>query len=355
VRQHPRLLEAAQTTSNVKDRDAVTAWVQRRFHEQSRAVHKLRSAFDGQMRELLTADGVATAAEVVGKYRNEWNQSLAQMIGRPDEMAKAKRTLRSAADESLRRELPAYNAIKALQQEYSRAVRALVGKHANLASGLSVHPADWANDLDNFGMEEFVPPFDVSDLTPVGPLIETNLSSTVPSLGYVMNDITWRMDDTFDLGVPLYDPVTANEVALGINFEAPQSGFLNVAVELRNLYNHMQVSATDNFGLSSAEVYISHAIIALVLRDGDRISGYTSVVYDGYIDPSGDDFHRVFPDIPQGPVVCVVSVEDALRAGEQVQILGGCETYIVGHVHDMDCRASAKVLWQVQKLYVWLT
>lgn len=36
----------------------------------------------------------------------------------------------------------------------------------------------------------------------------------------------------------------------------PQSGFLNVAVNMRNVYNRIDVSGTDNFGFSSATVNV---------------------------------------------------------------------------------------------------
>jgi hypothetical protein len=356
MRQHPPLSEATQTTSNVDNPDGLLAWRERSLDKQNREVRELRSAFDHRMRELLTDDVVVTAAAVTEKYRTAWNQSLVKCIGNSNDMAQTKQKLRSAMDQSLRKELTNYEAIKALQEDYRHDYRVLVGDDDHTADGpLAVHSAAWA-DVDNFGMEVFEPPFAVTELLtfPDDAPLEKNLSSTVPSLGLLGNDITWRVDNTF--GVYYYPSTFAgNDVALGIDFKAPQSGFLNVAVNMRNVYNRIHVSGTDNFGFSSATVNVYHDVFILLLRGGNRIASFRSVVSDGWVEPGGDDFSYVFPEIPEGPVVFVANFEDALHANEQLQILGGCQTFVQGDVSDMDCTATATLWWQLQKLYVWLT
>jgi hypothetical protein len=93
---------------------------------------------------------------------------------------------------------------------------------------------------------------------------------------------------------------------------------------MRNLFNRITVSGTDNFGFSSATVNVDHSVFILVVRGGDGIGSRKSVVSNGWVTPSGGDFNYVFPDVPEGPVVFVADIEDALHSGEQVQILGGC-------------------------------
>jgi hypothetical protein len=356
MRQHRDLSKGAQRTSNVKDHEALAAWRQRSFERQNHAVGKLRSSFHHRLHALLTDDAVKAGAAVTEKYRQEWAQSLLTTMGRPDEMAGVRQRLRAAAEQSLRRELADYDAIRALQAEYAHDYRTVVDANFHYTGGLTVFPWDWAETVDNFGMEVFEPPFEVSDLSPFPDdgSIDASLSTTVPSLGYVLNDIAWRDDNTFweSSDEDLY---ASNDVAVGINFRAPRTSFLNIAVDMRNLFNWIHVSGTDNYGFSSADVNVTHSVFILVLRGDRRIQSFHEVVSNGWVQHSGDDFGFLFPPIPEGPVVFVANIEDALHNQEQVQILGGCQTYVRGDVTNMDCRAGAKMLWQLQKLYVWLT
>ena len=119
MRHYPGQGEAVQTTSNVKDREALRAWRQRSLDDQNRAIATLRAAFNQRMAGLLTADAAKTAAAVIKKYTTAWDQSLVNTLGDPQEMQQTKRRLRVAAHEALRGELPIHDAVKALQQKYS--------------------------------------------------------------------------------------------------------------------------------------------------------------------------------------------------------------------------------------------
>ena len=54
-------------------------------------------------------------------------------------------------------------------------------------------------------------------------------------------------------------------------------------------------------------------------------------------------------------MIVVADVAEALHAQEQIQILAGCQTYVLGDIDDMDCSATAVLLWQLRNLYVWIT
>lgn len=322
-----------------------------------RELAKLRADYEHRLRELLTDDAATRAAAITEKYRTAWGESLVTAIGDPAQMVGTRQQLRSAIDESLRADVADYAAIRALQATFTADYRNLAGKYSHGgAGGLAVHPPVWLGDLDVFGLEEFAPPFEVSDLYafPTGPPIDGNRSATFPDLGLVLNDITWRDDNTFDV---MYDTsgFARSDVAVGINFEAPKTGLLNVAVIMRNTYNRIQVSGTDNFGFSSANVTLSHNVFVLALRDSDSLIAQQSVISDGWISPGGDDFSFVFPDVPEGPVVLVANFQDPLGESEQLQILAGSDTTVLASVSNMDCTATAKMLWQVEMLYVWMT
>ncbi len=322
--QDPRPGEG-QTRSNIKDADKLAAWRVTAFDAQNREVHQLRSAFTHRMRALLTDEVTAAAKAAIDKHRAAWNASLALVIGDREKMAQTKQQHRKALDQSLRRIVPEYDAIQTLRRDFATDYRTVVETNPPAAAGeLAVHPSAWADDLDNFGMKVYEAPFDATELLsfPDGTAIQTNHSAAFPDLGWVLNDITWRDDNAFG---EIYDPDTfaGNDVSVGVNFQAPQTGFLNVAVDMENLFNYIHVWGTDNFGFSSATVNVYHSAFILLYRGGERAAmTFQHIVANGWVDPGGDDFSYTFPDVPTGPVVFVAAFDDqALHAQEQVQIL----------------------------------
>jgi hypothetical protein len=343
--------------SNVRHPDALLAARLRDVEKQNREIAKLRSAYDHRRGELLAGHGVKAVAASVLKVRSDWSESLATTVGQPGANAAARQKFRHTAEQALRREVPAYDAIVALRNEYTADFQRLVdGQLSTVTHGLTVQPIDWAANLDNLGAVEFAPPFAITELMPFPPdgPIENNLSTTVPSLGLVLNNITWHDDNTFG---ELYDPNTfaGNDVALGIDYQAPRTGFLKVAADLRNLYSRIVISGTDNFGFSSADITVYHYLFVLIIRGDDRFMTFKTVFDNGSVMHSGDDFSSVFPPLPDGPVIVVADVAEALHAQEQIQILAGCQTYVLGDIDDMDCSATAVLLWQLRNLYVWIT
>ncbi len=319
-------------------------------------MRKLRSTFGHRVRDLLSDEGTAAAAAVVAKHRAEWNDSLPSVVGDRDKAARLKRKLREATDQSLQRDVPNFDKIVALRREFSKEFRAVVDANPPRTAGaLTVHPAAWADGLDSFGMKSFDAPFDATEILsfPLDWGIESNRSRAFNDVGLVLNDITWRDDNRF-LTTFDEDRWGGNDVSVGVNFEAPQSGFLNVAVNMQNLYNRVRVGGSDNFGFSSATIEISHDAFILLLRDGHRFMTFHKAVTDGWVEPGGDDFHYTFPDFPQGSAVFAAQFDDTLHAQEQVQILAGCQTYVRGYVDNMDCVATVKMLWQINRIYVWL-
>jgi hypothetical protein len=56
----------------------------------------------------------------------------------------------------------------------------------------------------------------------------------------------------------------------------------------------------------------------------------------GWAEPAADSFSYTFPEFSPGPAIFVASVDDALHAGEEVQILGGCQTLVHSEVKNMN-------------------
>lgn len=323
--------------------------------EWTQEITTLQRVFHDRVRGLLTRDSRTQLADLRAKHRSQWADSLATTVGDPTAMAKSRVKLLAEKREALL-QLPNYHAIQKLRQEFSRDYRRLTEHRRDR---LQVHQKTWVESLDAFGMQTFEPPFTVSDIVefpdiPGTDPITSDQSATAPPQGLIINDVTWHDDNTFG-EINDYNRWAGCHVAVGIDFEAPSSGFLNVAISMKNLVNQIWVRGTDNFGFSSANISLDHHIFVRVLRGDQRVTSFKTVFSQTWVQLEGDDFNFTFPPIPDGPAVFATDFADALHAGEKVQILGGCETVIHTDVADMDCTARVNMWWQLQKLWVWLS
>lgn len=324
--------------------------------ERTQEIARLQRQFHDRLRGLLTADSRTRIAELRTDHRTAWADSLATTIDNPAAMAETRSKL-IAETRSVLHELPDYHAIQELRQEFSRDYRRLVTEHRK--DRLQVHPRAWADGLDAFGMQTFEPPFTASDIVefpdiPGTDPIKSDQSATAPPQGLIINDITWHDDNTFG-EINDFNRWAGCDVSVGIDFEAPSSGFLNVAISMKNLVNQIWVRGTDNFGFSSANISLDHHIFIRVRRGDQRVTSFKTVITQTWVQLEGDDFNFTFPPIPDGPAVFATDFADALHAGEKVQILGGSETVIHTDVTDMDCTARVNMWWQLQKLWIWLS
>ncbi|ART72719.1 hypothetical protein BTO20_32870 [Mycobacterium dioxanotrophicus] len=325
------------------------------MRERTQEIARLRRGFDDRVRGLLNADSRTKLAELRTNHRSAWADSLATTIGDPAAMAETRAKLLADKREALQH-LPNYHAIRQLQQEFSRDYQRLTDHRKDR---LQVHAKSWAESLDTFGMQTFEPPFTASDIVefpdiPGTDPIKSNQSATSPPQGLIINDVTWHDDNTFG-EINDFNRWAGCDVSVGIDFESPSSGFLNVAISMKNLVNQIWVRGTDNFGLSSANISLDHHVFVRVLRGDQRVTSFKTVFSQTWVQLEGDDFNFTFPPIPAGPAVFATDFADALHAGEKVQILGGCETVIHTDVTDMDCTARVNMWWQLQKLWVWLS
>ncbi|MEE6166410.1 MULTISPECIES: hypothetical protein [unclassified Mycolicibacterium] len=325
------------------------------MQERTQEIARLRRAFYDRVRALLTPESRTALADLQAKHRTAWAHSLATTIGDPTAMGETRAKLLAEKRQALLK-IPNYHAIQQLRQEFSRDYERLAQHRRDR---LRAHPQTWAEGLDAFGMQTFEPPFTVSDIVefpdiPGTDPIKSDQSATSPAQGLIINDITWHDDNTFG-EINDYNRWAGADVSVGIEFEAPSSGFLNVAISMKNLVNQVWARGTDNFGLSSATISLDHHVFIRVLRGDQSVTSFKTVFSQTWVQLEGDDFNFTFPPIPDGPAVFATDFADALHAGEKVQILGGCETVIHTDVSDMDCTARVNMWWQLQKLWIWLS
>ena len=75
-----------------------------------------------------------------------------------------------------------------------------------------------------------------------------------------------------------------------------------------------------------------------------------------WVDLSGDDDTFNAPEIPAGPITLVAQLDGPpLEAGEQVEVLAGCNTGVLSHIDNMGFVAATAVWWQIESVRVFLT
>lgn len=356
MHRHPGLSNTAVLGSTVRNRDVLTAWRTRQAAELSHAVRTLAASFAPRRDKLVTPDVTASVRAITDEAQRAWEAALPTTAGRADQMTRVNRDIAHAADQALRREVPEYAAITALEQEYRAAFRKLIDEHSGRFDSAAIQAPGWVEaNVDSFGLAGFEPPFDVFDLftSDVDNHIISNFSTVLPSQGFVVNDITYRHQNTWS-DIARYNPFAFSDASVGVDFTAPHSGVLKVAVSMRNFYQHVHMSGGNDWGFSSADLRGVVSAMIVVLRDDTRIYTFHTTIEEHWVNPGGVSFSYTFPEFPPGPAVFVASVDEALQQGDQVQILGGCHTYVYSEVKNMKCRVSATQWWQVDKLWVWL-
>jgi hypothetical protein len=371
VNETRRLGRTARTTSNVKNSGALIAAKERRLAARNHVFNELYVDYQKRMDALLTEQDRKSVTALSDQYRLAFDRRLAETIGHVDQMKAARHELLGRFDETLRREVRAYSEIKALQREYADALRSAGDEGGRRASTMAVHQGDWSPEFEP--IREFPPPYDLfhrsssSDQFGFDTFFDFSDSSAAdPTLGFVNNDVQLidhnRWHD--NLSTRGNTSVGDCDVDVGINYTAPTPGALNVAVTMRNLYNRVHVDAWNMFGFSSLEIFVTHWAHIEVLRDDSPAIQDDSpievasrvILDDGWEDPGGDDVNGAIPVAPAGPVTLVAMLDGPpLRAGEHVQILGGCSTAIQALVSNMDVTVPVTFWWQVEKLQVWLT
>lgn len=372
VNQMRGLGRASRTTSNVKNYGALVAAKERRLATRNHLFNELYVDYQKRINALLTEHDRKALTALSDRYRLAFDRRLAETIGHVDQMKAARHELLGSFDETLRREVRAYSEIKAAQREYADAFRRSAGDEVGRrTSTLAVHQGDWSPQFEP--IQEFVPPYDLfhrsssSDQFALDTFFDFSDSSAAdPTLGFVNNDVQLIDHNRWHDNLSTHGNVSAGDcdVDVGINYTAPAPGSLNVAVTMRNLYNRVHVDAWNMFGFSFLEISVTHRAHIEVLRDDSPVMQDDSpievasrvILNDGWEDPDGDDVNGAIPVIPGGPLTLAAQLNGPpLRAGEHVQILGGCSTAIEALVSNMDVTVPVTFWWQVDKLQVWLT
>jgi hypothetical protein len=352
------------TSSNTSHHDALVEAKRLRLSELETELIRVRTTHDEQLRRLMTPPVVKTVSAIRDRFRRAFDDSLAATIGEPNKMAEAKDDARGRMDAEIRREVKCYNEIRELQQQYSATWQAIAAKHFSSDDSLVVHAGDWLPTVDVIDEQVFGPPFDLTFASAEGLAlnpdahqgISDDSSSTDRTLGFMSNDITATGSNKWDEAANLV--IAISDLALGVRYTAPKAGVLNVGFTVRNLYSRLHGSLTNHWGFSNGDLLMTHSLEAVVGRAATPVifAGSQAVTRVKWIDLSGDDATFNAPEIPAGPITLVAQLDGPpLEAGEQVEVLAGCNTGILSHIDNMGFVAAAAVWWQVESLRVFLT
>ena len=350
--------------SNTKSHDALTALRHQRFTDLEKELTDFRNAYDEQLHRLLTGSDAKKAAAIRNDARRAFDASLATTIGQPDRMGEANAKARRKMEEALRRDVKCYSEIHDLQRKFSENWAAIVTKNPARSNAFVVHPGDWTPTVDLLDTQTFGPPFDLVFANAEGLAlnqdgnqgISDDSSSADATLGFIDNDITVSGSNTWDEASNLV--IGVSDLALGVRYTAPTAGSLNIGFTMRNLYSRLHGTLTNHWGFSSGDLLITHSVEGFVARAGTPVdlAGFQEVTRVGWADPSGDDATFNAPEIPSGPITFTVKVDGPpLAAGEQVEVLAGCNTGVLSHIDNMGFVANATVWWQLESVQVFLT
>ena len=358
-------VEGAHTESNVMRYEALVASRQRRIAERNLVFHELHQKYDNELRRLLPEAIRKSVAAICDEHRLTYDQSLAETIGHADQMDARRRKLLADLHQTLSCQVNNYAEIKRVHQAFANAFRGAVDATSHPAKW-QIHAGDWApSDLGE--VWEFSPPYDLSDLFAFAGYIVGdhsgfglfNRSSVDPRLGFISNDIIFFDDNRFLDRSDVYSTADST-VSVGVNFTAPRRGSLNVGLTMRNFYCRAHIDATNDFGLSSANIAVSHDVTLNMVRGDATVTAASQQMWPtdtGILaDPGGDDKHIILPTPPAGPVTLATRIEGPpVEPGEHVQVLGGCETAVILRATNMDCTTPVALWWHVEKLRVWLS
>jgi hypothetical protein len=322
------------------------------FDRRHKRVQAAARAFDRRRKALVTKRAIAAAARLLGEQRQSYYQTLVKAHGNSKVIAQARARLRAAADRALRASVPRFADYEALRDRFLREHSSLVDAHVRkpltgltFEHGTIAHPGGTPFD-------EFTAPFPLFDVNPPAepPL---NRSFVVPRVGMVGTNIKVELTRSDSLlPFPEFQPGIGGEfrTSVGINYRVPSTGFLTGSAVIQNLAAEFVMSATDNFGFSSATIDVTHSIFVTIVRSGEVQRFERNVFSNGLLSRGADLSFSQSPILDDTPFTVSFTGRDAFLKGEQIQILVGQAVHFTIFLNDMSTFLSALTVWQVKKL-----
>ena len=296
--------------------------------------------------KLLSKADRRVTASIASEVANEWRRASVEVEGDSARISALKIAARRKLDRRLARELPNYTKARALQRAELRehhkasatAFTSMADSRAHVAWG------DVGATLTD--ASDFVPPFTSFDVqSDPNRFIVRDDSFAKPEIGHLVNNIDYDQDDDTHA-------VAANWAACGVAFTTPKDGRLEIAAVLRNFYNKVMFSVTDDFGFSSADMDISLQLFIVVVRGTKAIWLPTLLRHTGLVS-HGSDLSFSESDIDDTrPFTITATTDERFNANESFLVLAGSKVLIDCDLDDMHGRIDAVLWWQLQKLSI---
>jgi len=351
----PERARTAKTGSNVKAHDRMVAADNRIRERRGKALRRLRRQMARERKAFLTKRVRAAIDTIAAASRSGFNRAFIAARGDAAAIARARRTVRVAADKVLAKAIPGLTAFRKAQLANARVYEQLLVEQRVAAFDDRVHVDFDLVASDHLDDQAFTAPYPLFDVTahPVGGVILQEGTFADPRIGVVLNQM--RVDDdvhssTFGFDI---EPSVSSSAAVGIPYTVPRSGRITCSAVIQNIYNYVTFSLTDNFGVSDGQLNFHIRLFIRIVR-GDQVIAFDRLIFEnGLVALGGTDLHAVsFDDIDMSaPYTLSATTDEVFNAGETVQLLVGSRFEVDMDLNDMRARLNGTIGWQVKTIY----
>ncbi len=349
--------KGAKSGSNVRHRSLAVA----RGKEIAARVRLLERAAQIYRRacaRLLSKKDVRTAAAVAARVTREMHRENLKGGSQAADWSDGRTKARTKLERELARALRGYRRWKKLAGEYRREREKLERAIAARLAGPRLH-VDLTDVLppDSGDTRVFEAPFTVYDLfREDSSVVVTDRSFVVPSIGHLINNVDFEQRDDGPIATDFYGinwpGRLFSSAACGVNFTTPRAGRLRVGAALQNFHNRITCSLQDQFGFSEADLSIEVRLVISIVQPG-RVTTMRQPILTGGLTSFGKDLAYALPLLDTTALhVIEATTAESYASNTGLQILAGCELFVLSEIDDMRSYVDALLWWQLKKLTV---
>lgn len=321
-------------------------------------LEKAGQAYRRACRRLLTKSDLRKAAEIAARMELELHRENLRRGSKAGNWDDARRVARKRIEREFARSLRGYRRWMLLAREYRRERAKLVRAISARLAGPELH-VDFGAVLppDSGDTRVFLPPFTVFDVSREdSSVVVEDRSLAVPNIGHVINNVAYRQEDDGPIATDFFGlnwlGRLFSSAACGVNFTTPRAGRLRIGAALRCFHSRISCALRDRFGISESEVSIEVRLMLAVVQPNRTIK-LRKTILSGGLTSFGADLSYVLPELDtEGVHVIEATTGENFLANTGLQILAGCEVFVLSEVDDMRAYVDALLWWRLEKLTV---
>ena len=349
--------KGVKTGSNVRHKSLAAAR-RKEIANGVRLLERAAEAYRRACRRLISKADFRTAAAIMSRVMHEMHRSNLQRGNRGNAWTEGREEARRKIEREFARTLRGYRRWRKLAREYrverERLVKAILARrpeprlHVDLAEVLPP---------DSGETRAFYPPFTVFDVDREdSSAIVDDRSVVVAGIGHVINNVDFRQEDDGPIATDFYGinwPARLfSSASCGVNFTTPKEGRLKIGAALRCFHSRIGCALRDQFGFSEADVKIEVRLIISVVEPSRSVMLRRTILTDG-LTSFGKDLAHTLPELDSASVHAIeATTEETFPAEVGVQLLAGCEVFVLSEVDDMRAYVNALLWWRLEKLTV---